>query len=114
MFFTYSQNNSGGHFTGPALYVIIEAPCHTEANRRAEQFIYFNGTDEDGPDCPCCGDRWHEFWKGDGGDEVPSLYGEPVDLAVKEDKYRYRDWATEASIPMARIYYLDGREVDVP
>ena len=63
MFYTYSQNNSGGSFdidaeNGLAHYVIIEADSMEEANEKATSIgIYFDGV-EDGMDCECCGDRW--------------------------------------------------------
>lgn len=79
MFYTYSQNNSGGSFVQDvniSHYVIIEASSASEANEKAEQLgIYFDG---DG-DCECCGNRWYELsdsW--DKGDGVPSIYGEAV------------------------------------
>ena len=77
-FYTFSQNNSGGFFTGPAEYVIIEAQDAQDANRRAEEAgLYFNGC-ESGSDCPCCGDRWSEQWSDDYGDAEPMIYGKPV------------------------------------
>ncbi len=64
MFYHFSQNNSGGSFTfdakrGITHHVIIEAKDDAHANERAESIgLYFDGCD-DGPDCPCCGDRWY-------------------------------------------------------
>lgn len=83
-FFTFSQNNSGGVFTGDAEYIIIEAESAEDANRRAEAtgIIYFNGCDKD-LDCPCCGDRWSEQWSDKDGDKVPSIYGTPVKDSVR-------------------------------
>lgn len=77
-FFTYNQNNSGGSFDysddGISHYVIIEADTAAEANARAERIgLYFDGEG----DCSCCGDRWSEAWEDD-GDDVPSVYGEPI------------------------------------
>ena len=65
MFYTFSQNNSGGSFDIDhmlAHFVIIEADTAEEANTIAESVgIYFNGCDE-GMDCDCCGDRWYSQW----------------------------------------------------
>lgn len=61
-FYTFNQNNSGGHFdydpeTGVGYRVAIEATNAKDALRRAEDIgIYFNGC-ETGMDCPCCGDQ---------------------------------------------------------
>jgi len=82
MFYAFSQNNSGGsfhddHVSGVSKFVIIEADSADEANERAEAIgLYFNGCD-DGRDCSCCGDRWYPTSKRE-GEEVPSIYGEPV------------------------------------
>jgi hypothetical protein len=77
MFYTYSQNNSGGKCKGPALYVIIEADSAKEANERAisEAGLYFDGV-ADGIDCECCGDRWRPKENLNMGDRVPMLYSE--------------------------------------
>lgn len=74
--FHYSQNNSGGMFTGPT-HVVIEADDADHADMRAvsETPIYFDGCDE-GVDCPCCGDRWSRAW-GD-GDFKPMVYDQPA------------------------------------
>lgn len=99
-FFEYVQNNSGGFFDEDSnvdWYVIVEAANAGEANVLAQEVgIYFDGCDK-GMDCPCCGDRWSEVW-GE-GDEVPSLYGEPVDLGDSDRGII--------------IHYLDGRRVKV-
>ena len=54
MFYTYSQNNSGGSFkvnSDVTQYVIIEADNHNDANEKAEFIgLYWNGVDE-GNDC---------------------------------------------------------------
>ena len=72
MFYTFSQNNSGGYFTGPAQYVIIEADSRNEAKRQAEERygLYFDGEE----DCPCCGNRWSGCYD---GTEKPEIYGKP-------------------------------------
>lgn len=106
MFYTYHQNNSGGSFKGPAINVIIEADSAFDADRRAEEHgLYWYGADHDGPDCPCCGDRWHQQY-GDEGDEVPSLYGKPVKDG--ETKSKMYDWLGN-NIPWIQIVYKDGK-----
>jgi hypothetical protein len=81
MFFTYRQNNSGGGFyedevRGIGIMVIVEADNADEANARAKDIgLYFDGEG----DCPCCGRRWRNAYPEEAGDEVPSLYGEPVE-----------------------------------
>jgi hypothetical protein len=83
MFFTFSQNNSGGGFDFDekvSEYVIIEADSPELANERAEEIgIYFDGCDSE-LDCPCCGDRWCRVSNLD-GTEVPEIYGKnPQDV----------------------------------
>lgn len=77
--FTFRQNNSGGYWDGP-IWVFVEADTAEEANERAvaDGPVYFNGAGEAGPDCPCCGSRWHECRPHDGY-PTPSEYGEPLD-----------------------------------
>jgi hypothetical protein len=62
MFYTFFQNNSGGHFIGPHT-VIVEANDAAEANEIAEEKggVYFDGVIR-GMDCECCGDRWYRVW----------------------------------------------------
>jgi hypothetical protein len=104
MFYDYQQNNSGGSFTGPAINVIVEADSVDDANRRAEDLgLYWYGADHDGPDCPCCGDRWYQAYKE--GEVVPSLYGKPVkDSTTKSDLY---EWLGDGR-PWIMIAYKDG------
>lgn len=93
-FFTYRQNNSGGHFCGPAKYVIIEADNADEANRIAEDHdIYFNGC-MTGSDCPCCGDRWHECDASDAKDQ-PMIYGK--EIALDQTVYE-SEWGGKSNI----------------
>lgn len=84
MFYTFSQNNSGGVWNGPRL-VIVEADSPDEANERAQTYagVYFYGC-EQGWDCPCCGDRWYPVESYE-GDPVPSYYGEPITKDTDED-----------------------------
>jgi hypothetical protein len=114
MFYEYNQNNSGGSFImdeDVAHFVIIEARSDEAADAIAESIgIYFNGADDDGPDCPCCGSRWHSAY-GD-GDEVPSIYGRPAtqygDQRTGKDTTRCM-W-TPIGEPYAYVYYADGRK----
>lgn len=74
MFYTYSQNNSGGYFKGPAEYMIIEADNAEEANTIAEEHgLYFDLRG----DCACCGHRWRPV-DDEEGTVGPELYGRPV------------------------------------
>lgn len=100
MFFTFSQNNSGGAFEG-FQFVIIEADSANEANNLAESHdIYFDGVSK-GMDCSCCGDRWARKWFDDEGKEMPEIYGEPPEVsAVDPDNWYPVTYA---------IYYKDGR-----
>jgi len=75
MFYTFRQNNSGGYYSGPQ-YIIIEAADAEEANERSQSTqIYFDGASNDGPDCPCCGDRWYRAYSNDKGTDQPEIYG---------------------------------------
>lgn len=103
MFFDFRQNNSGGGFDidterGISVHVIVEARDADEANDRAERIgLYFDGAG----DCSCCGNRWSAAWSGD-GDEVPSVYGTPVQDATFEPF----KWA--GTDPEAYVHFADG------
>jgi len=102
-FYTYRQNNSGGYFVGPALYVIVEANSSNVAMAIAEDHgVYFNGC-ETGQDCNCCGDRWSSW-----ADEYdqPKIYGEKVEEALKSDPYPNREEFQDK--PTAIVIYLNG------
>lgn len=106
-FYTFLQNNSGGHFdidekAGIAEVVIIEAHSADDANSRAESIgIYFNGVDS-GMDCRCCGDRWYEIYSDGEGKDVPSCYGTPIEN-LEPILYRNRFF----------IHMLDGSIIKV-
>src|SRR6185437_12312141 len=104
MFFTYSQNNSGGYFKEPALHLIIEAADVDAANNIAEKYIYFDSCLYDG-DCSCCGDRWYRAYK---SDRVPSVFRKPLDTCSSGDFDKL--WRKQYKIPQYKIIYLDGRE----
>lgn len=85
MFYTFSQNHSGGVLDenfekGTAEYVIIEAESAADANRKAECIgIYFGGV-ACGIDCECCGDRWYPASEYD-RTEAPLVYSAPAKSA---------------------------------
>ena len=122
-FYDYRQNNSGGAFCEPAMYVIVEAPNPEIANGVAEsKGLYWNGVDE-GCDCPCCGDRWYPAGCfGDEGPDEPTVYGEVVEPVFVESEGDLPDNLLDWSVwgaPKGVIYYLDGRiahfvQVDKP
>ncbi|GAA0071766.1 hypothetical protein UT300003_32910 [Clostridium sardiniense] len=102
MFFTISQNNSGGYFIRNdevTETIIIEANSVEEAKRKAEDI-----TRDYSQYCPCCGERWYEIeWlEYKDGYEEPCIYGEPIS-SCKASYYR-----TECI-----IYYLDGTKKKV-
>jgi hypothetical protein len=102
-FYTFSQNNSGGCFTGPATYLIVEANNAHTANERAESHgVYFDHGYE--RDCDCCGTRWNEVY-GE-GDEVPSIYGQ--DVSGGTCRSEWDRFSNEGDIPYALIHYADG------
>jgi hypothetical protein len=115
MFYCYKQNNSGGGFDFQknrlSRYVIIEASSSEEADTRAEGLgIYFNGCD-DGTDCECCGDRWHDASYVKGTAE-PSIYSEALSLI--DGSYAYKtDWAWMKGKPEGYVHFLDGRVVPI-
>ena len=102
-FFHFSQNNSGGSFVIDetlAHHVIIEAVSAKDANARAMEIgIYFNGCDS-GMDCECCGDRWHEQWSDDSGDDTPMIYGDKPET--------YEDYFTKEGQPVCHVYRIYG------
>jgi hypothetical protein len=85
MFYTFSQNNSGGSFDRTddlGDFVVIEADSADDANERAAEFgIYFDGV-AFGEDCKCCGDRWYPV--SEPGEDKPALYGEPIEKAIDD------------------------------
>lgn len=106
MFYTYTQNNSGGSFDydrdrGISNYVIVEADNKDEANLRAEQIgLYFDGCDT-GMDCDCCGDRWGRAYYTE-GTEGAEIYGESV-LTFKPSI----NWQPEG-FPHTFVHFKDG------
>ena len=102
-FYAYRQNNSGGRFIGPALWVIVEANSSNVAMAIAEDNdVYFNGC-ETGQDCSCCGDRWSSWAD---VDDRPEIYGKSVEEALKSDPYPCREEFQDK--PIAIVIYLNG------
>ena len=102
MFYTFRQNNSGGHFVvepteGISQFVIVEAANEVEAIRKAEDIgLYWNGVDN-GSDCECCGDRW---------DASPDKYPEPMIYGKPAaEYYGLFTWTKEHHV---YVHYADG------
>ena len=108
MFYTYTQNNSGGYFItndNVAEYVIIEANSIDEANNKAEEIgIYFDGCSF-GRDCSCCGDRWCSPYD---ESEKPEIYGDSIEKRI-EDTLNKKIFFCKNII----IYYSSGRKVSI-
>lgn len=104
-FFTYSQNNSGGHFDrsledGITDYVIIEAIDDKDADEKAERIgLYFGGV-EKGFDCECCGDRWYPAYYTD-ADPEPMIYHQTL--------AEYCDSVSARTKDTVCVHYDDGR-----
>jgi len=81
MFYTFTQNNSGGFDIRNdyiSEYVIVEGDDYSDIIHRAlDVGIYFNGVREN-IDCECCGDRWSKPSDDDDLDTVPAVYGKSV------------------------------------
>lgn len=93
--YTMRQNNSGGYFIRNNEVrdtVIVQASSPEDAESRAESIICGNDYY-----CECCGERWHTWFSEGDGEEVPSLYGKPIDELDRES-FRYD----------AVLYYFDG------
>lgn len=95
MFFTFSQNNSGGYYEEDDVathYVIIEATDYKDANKIAEDKGLF-----DYSWCECCGERFLSMWDDDDGSEFPMIHNKSV-----ESYKSYGDGV------YARVFYKDG------
>lgn len=112
MWFEFRQNNSGGSFevTSEVCHrVFIEAANDVAALAKGlDMGIYLNGV-RDGIDCGCCGDRWGE------PDEVkfPLNYGRGIIFDAIEPYAQYLANQYGCTKPDARLYYADGRKVDI-
>lgn len=105
MFYTFRQNNSGGHFIindYVSYYVIIEADSSRDANDRAERIgVYFDGC-YTGEDCECCGDRWYSVDEYD-ATEVPMIYNDTIEEFVE-----YGIRSVKSGESYCHVYYKDG------
>lgn len=115
-FYSFRQNNSGGGFdfdadAGITTTVIVEAESADAANAHLERIGgYFNGANDYGPDCPCCGDRWYAVSEWDGTDE-PAQYGRKITFSDEFDSSAFAvKWQGEDR-PEIFVHYLDGRIV---
>lgn len=103
MFFTFTQNNSGGSFAidnDVAQFVIVEADSYLEANEKAEDAgLYFSGVTA-GLDCHCCGDRWYPQWSDKEGTTEPLIYDRAPEM-------HRPNFALEGEY-YCHIYYMDG------
>lgn len=77
-FFEFRQNNSGGRFNGPAVFVYVEASDLGTAHSKTEPHFTVCGDsglyaeyDTCGC-CPCCGHRWYDPWN-DQGETVEEI-----------------------------------------
>jgi len=71
-FFSFRQNNSFGIDKPPPKVVIVEAENAEDANKRILEVdgVYFGGNN-----------RWSRQLSYEVGDEVPSLWGDPLEFA---------------------------------
>lgn len=101
-YYTYVQNNTGGSFTGPAHYVVVEATAPRIADAIAEETfgLYFDGWG----DCDCCGSRWSGAADWDGAD-VPTIYGD-TDLYAQAEG----DWFTAPGQPSVIVLHATGQQ----
>jgi hypothetical protein len=108
MFYEFNQNNTGGRFdfdeeAGITHWVIVEADSESEAVRKAEEIgLYWDGCDA-GMDCPCCGDRWSNYYINDS--EKPEIYGEPLTKNTFK-KRGLNTWMDEGR--EACVHFKDG------
>ena len=109
-FYTFTQNNSGGGFSGPAHYVIVEAENGADADDAAENVgVYFD--DEYVQDCECCGTRWSRAWAE--GEKVPTIYGTPVEDYDFDGGLSFFRRDTK-DLPQAIVVYKNGEVANWP
>ena len=108
MFYTYSQNNSGGYyrydtFDGVAEYIVVEAPNVKRAN-----LIFWDIVKNHKEYCECCGTRWSDYSPDEG--EVPMYYNKPLSEAYNDIvKYKFGKQLEDTKMkPYAAIHYADG------
>lgn len=96
MFYTYTQNNSGGYFIQNEdvdEYVIIEGDTRQDIQTKSNK-IFENYREY----CHCCGERWDSHIDYEELDSEPMIYGDPV--------HEYSDGFSSES--KAIIYYKGG------
>ena len=109
MWYTFSQNNSGGYYiendyVGSILF--IEALNQNEANDKMWAIV------EDYSDwCPCCGERWDTPWGDDDeGTETPERYGKKlIGITTIKGLQDFMSWFGETMM----FYFLDGSRMIV-
>ena len=107
LFYTFTQNNSGGYFDfnevdGITRFVIIEAQNSDNANSLAtDKSIYFNGCNRD-MDCACCGDRWSMAGESEGTNK-PKVYGEDATKEMVGMTWMKKDHEV-------CVHYLSGKK----
>lgn len=113
-FYTFRQNNSGGHFhfdkkAGISVNVIIEAASKEEAYSTAERIgLYFDGVCA-GSDCECCGDRWNKWVD---PTPKPMIYSIDVSGGVYKPKESYmRGWSKDGI--EGYIHYISGEIIPI-
>lgn len=56
--YLFDQNNSGGYYCPPALFVYVEASSSDEAYERFQEDVIFKGNHYYSECEECCGPRW--------------------------------------------------------
>jgi hypothetical protein len=97
LWFTFSQNNSGGYFIqndAVDQYVIVQAPSAAKAIEKADSIFA-----EYSEYCECCGERWCTYFVDyTDGKASPMIYDKPI-------TYAEGGWFREFAI----LHFWDGR-----
>ena len=81
-YFIFRQNNSGGYFTGPSLYFVVNADDADTANNIAvANGLYFDGKG----DCDCCGYRWTPVTSAEATDTLPTITEHDKKYSLADD-----------------------------
>lgn len=107
LYFTFTQNNSGGFFikdaeAGICEYVIVEA----YSAEQAQEIFNKIGEDVSGfhEFCSCCGQRWDDDWLDEeDGKLLPMIYNKDV----------FKDVCRSIYCERCFIHYLDGEIIEV-
>lgn len=106
--YEFNQNNSGGSFVVDDRLchrVFIEADSVEAATDKALSLgVYFDGA-RDGRDCPCCGDRWSEPYR---GITFPYRYSDELTFTSVRAYAQYLADTYGWTDPDARLYYATG------